>query len=319
MAPVPASTRHLALFISWLLAKGRVQARYFGQYLAAVRALHVSCCLPAPACDVVVQRLLLAARNSQEGSVREELRRPLLVYHVHRACLMALHCRDAHVIRAVVLLVVSFLFFLRGASAARLRVCDLSWSGQVLKVALKGLKTSQQQADVVYRKLSLPRAEEVWRLLELFEELQLDDEDRVCASPLLTVVREVLVRLDMPAAEVRLFGGHSVRVGGACAARALGASLDVVCTHGTWSLTSTAVFRYLFQPVGASWATFAYFGAVFKITTASGHLTFFWRLNRSSTDSTTSISGQMTARNVQFDGPNRSFGKKRSWPGGQYD
>ena len=275
--PVPCSDLQLCHFVSWLTVRGEVQAKYFSQYLSAVRTLHVELLCDVPTGGRLLPRLLLAARNRQVVCESASLLRlPLLVEHVHEAVLWALGPVSGFAVRCVAGLLLAFLFMLRGASAFA-----LTWGDVVLtppckvELRIRNLKTSFQASSLLVRSLELPLAPEVAALGRKVAALGLRAGDRLMPWNLNRTVQHVLqqLRVQYPAK------GHSCRSGGATAALSLGVPLERVALHGAWSPGSGSIFRYVAVPVKVSPATFSYFGGLLPTAQRVGMMQLLQKLS----------------------------------------
>lgn len=277
-SPLPASAETVELYFGHLLAEGRVQARYFPQYLSAIRAIHRDLLLPMPE-SPISGALVSGGQHLQRAELQREESFPLPAHAA--VAMVALAARDCEtaplpVLRACLAVAVAFAAMWRGSSVQGLRPQDVVIGDQevcVTEVVRKG----HTHADPRLRCLRLdcrhlpvlPAVLRVWvrrrgaaigGAAPPQHFWQLPGESLSRGDHFAAWFAEAVAAVRATAPPGRRLHPHCVRRGAASAARALGVSMERICHLGGWALGSRAVWRYIDVSVVACRFAFAFFG-----------------------------------------------------------
>jgi hypothetical protein len=241
----------MRLYVADLAAAGTVSAKNWKQYLSPVNTLHTDLGLQAPCIDAYMRNMITGGcLLAPEIANNRGFLPSAVVAQVVQLGLKP--STSGALLRDCAVLVLSFLFVLRGATVRELTVSDVSVVGTTLHLSVWAEKTRHAKRERRGLQLQLPDAPEVVELVEKWlsarraqntrkEGLWFLPKGREVAQDLLdnavkTVVGVLL--LTPPAGEV--WSGHSCRKGGATAMFSLGVSMPAILHVGGWASAATA-------------------------------------------------------------------------------
>jgi site-specific recombinase XerD len=252
--PIPATAQRLANYVGYLAGKGKSPATV-DRALAAILSAHRLAGAPRPdtkgaraAIRALRQRRAAAGVGVRKATAATvaDLRR--LVATTDRVSLIGI--RD----RAIILL--GFAGMLRRSEVAALLVGDVAASEEGLTVTVRRSKTDKDAAGAVVaipfgaHELTCPvRAVAAWRAAAgvidkaLFR--RVDRHGRLLGPMTGQAVGMVIARAAEAAGLEGRYRGHSLRRGGATAARRAGHDLVSIGRHGRWKDGSPVLLGYL--------------------------------------------------------------------------
>lgn len=273
---LPAAPETLELYVGHLMQEGRVQARYFDQYISAIRAVHRDLLLPYPTSPVLAH-LIKGAMHLQRSLVLHEESWPLPAVAAASALRLAATLASPAVVRACLAVGLGFACMMRGSSVQGLAPGDVSLAGSSLQV-VERVRKGHSHSDPVARSLaiassSLPDlllAVAHWQKLQHLQFaasptppayfFQLPGEGLAGGDHFAGWFWAAVEALGLQPPQGRRLHPHCVRRGAASAARALGVPMERICRLGGWAITSTAVWRYIDSLVPATAEGFQFFG-----------------------------------------------------------
>lgn len=278
--PLPASTDTV---LRWLggdicAAGGAVQAKSLQQYLSAINTIHADLELPEPAVGRRVRRFRRGLGHQQaasRGAARTYVPARVIERALERGLAMSAEelatQSGKRLLRAIVATVFTFTFFARGGSGAALRAGDVRPSDAGLHVTLGKEKTMHVKSVSRVLTLDIDRIPGLAALLRRWEAVRgrvpdsasyyaLPGESSFPSSQVDAWLKVVLDHLGARAPAGETWSGHSLRIGAASAADAIGVSMRRICWMGGWSSQSSAVKDYIDPTCPASDAGRRFFG-----------------------------------------------------------
>lgn len=281
--PVPCSDTTLLLYVSYLSWEGRVSAEYFPQYVSAVRTFHRYLLQPAPAPNVVLASVLRSALATQKAVATTTSKLPLPAVYVWRAIAHGLRTPHLSEQRLCLFFVLKYLFGVRGATILPLHVDNIGWSTSKLSVTCMWDSEKQRHHTVAARPVTLffPACPALLHLLSTYQDAAAPSHSfwntpaMLPMPPVSVAFQQFLSLLCVPAPPGGKYTGHSTRSGFVASLRGLSVPLEVAAEVAGWSLTSSAVYKYLRFRLQADDYTYTMFCSLLDPVTAATARTVF--------------------------------------------